>query len=183
MTGMKFLGICCVLWLGFLGVNEERLSWREDFKLTWTDFKGEPKSDSEAAAVTASGISFSYSITESKKGIETFTTKVEAHFYPKKSWVLKQEATTHILGHEQLHFDITELHVRKFRKALGKLKVSKSLKADIDSLHKSVNEELAKTQKQYDTESDYSRNLEAQARWRQLVAHELEKLKDFKSKD
>jgi len=163
--------------------TDDTLLWREDFKLSWKDFKGKKDIETDAVAVTASGITFGYSVRKANARIINFTPVVEAHFYPTKSWVIKEAADDYILAHEQLHFDITELHVRKFRKQLKQVKISSHLNTDLDELHKNINKELAAMQNQYDAESHNSINKEAQAKWIVFVAKELKKYEAFKSKE
>src|SRR5690606_19588788 len=40
---------------------EEGIPWRADFRLSWSDFKGDVPHNAVPAATTASGISYSYS--------------------------------------------------------------------------------------------------------------------------
>ena len=162
--------------------NEVTMSWREDLKLTWNDFKGEKNSESDAVAVTASGITFSYAVRKSNSRIVGFKARIEADFYPEKSWVVKELADDYILAHEQLHFDITELHVRKLRKQISEVKVSQDLGRVLNTLHLNMNKELADMQHQYDTETNNSIDKVAQAKWITFVAGELKKYDDFKSK-
>jgi len=159
------------------------MPWRDDLKLTWNDFKGTKNIQSDAVAVTASGITFGYSVRKANLKIVDFTVSVEAHFYSEKSWVVKALANDYILAHEQLHFDITELHVRKFRQQISTVKVSQHLGSELDRLHKNINKELAAMQNQYDTESNNSINKEAQTKWITFVKNELKKHEAFKSKD
>ena len=84
--------------------------------------------NTDAVAVTASGITFSFSVSQSNAVFVDFNAEVEAHFYPEKSWYLKDKGDDHILAHEQLHFDITELHVRQLRFNISRLKVSQNIK-------------------------------------------------------
>ena len=162
--------------------NEVTLMWRDNLKLTWNDFKGEKNRETDAVAVTASGITFSYSVRKSNIRIVDFKAKIEAHFYPNKSWVIKQLADDYILAHEQLHFDITELHVRKFRKQVSAVKATQNLGSVLDRLHLNINKELAAMQNQYDRESNNSINKDAQAKWIVFVAKELKKYEAYKSK-
>ncbi|MEP3838419.1 MAG: DUF922 domain-containing protein [Algibacter sp.] len=156
--------------------TESFLVWSAADKLTWKDFKGMPKMDEVAVANTASGITFGYSVTKTEKEqVVSFTTEVFAHFYPEKSWYKKERATTHILGHEQTHFNITELFARKFRYRISQLKVSNSIKQELNTLYNEVNSELAVMQKKYDSETDFSRNREAQASWDVFMDSELRK--------
>jgi len=163
--------------------DDEVISWRANIKLTWSQFKAAPKKNLSAVALAASGITFDYSVKETNSQIVSFDTKVEAHFYPDKSWIIKEEATDHILAHEQLHFDITELYVRKFRKQLFQLKVSNNLKTQLRELHYNINKDLAVAQNKYDQESDHSVHREFQTKWNTYVKEELDKLEVYKSKD
>lgn len=163
--------------------NEITLPWREDFKLSWNDFKGEQNSESDAVAVTASGITFSYVVRKSNTRIVAYKAIVNAHFYPEKSWVKLELADDYVLAHEQLHFDITELHVRKLRKQISVIKASEHLGAELDRLHKNTNNSLAEMQNQYDTESNNSINKEVQANWMAFVSEELKKYEAYKSKE
>lgn len=176
----------CVLVLALLlvvPVDDEVISWRDDIKLTWNEFKGAPKNNHSAVAVTASGITFEFSVNETDSRIVSFDAKVYAHFYPNKSWYVKKEGSDHILAHEQLHFDITELYARKFRKQIAQLKVTNNLKTELRALHSQINREVAIAQNTYDKESDNSVNREFQAKWATYVKQELAKLEAYKSKD
>jgi len=162
--------------------NEVTMSWHEGLKLTWNDFKGPKDTKSDAVAVTASGITFSYAVRKSNSRIVDFKVVVEADFYPEKSWVVKELADDYILAHEQLHFDITELHVRKLRKQISEVKVSQYLGGVLNTLHQNMNKELAEMQQKHDTETNNSINKEAQEKWAKFVAAELKKYDDFTPK-
>ncbi|MFP4845589.1 DUF922 domain-containing protein [Winogradskyella sp. PE311] len=157
------------------------MTWSETRKLTWADFKASPNKNSDAAALTASGITFGYSLKTSGKRVVDFTTSVEAHFYPNKSWYFKNRSDTYILAHEQLHFDITELYARKFRQQLERLVVNQNVKDQLGRLHAAINEAVDETQKRYDAQSNHSINVEMQKQWRSFITEELKKLDNFKS--
>ena len=161
--------------------NEETMSWNASRKLVWTDFKSNPNQNSDAVALTASGITFGYSVKTAGERIVDFSSTVEAHFYPNKSWYLKEKANPHILGHEQLHFDITELYARMFRQQLTQLIVNQNLKEQVQRLHIAINEALDETQKRYDRQTDHSMNIEAQKNWEVKIQTELEKFQDYQS--
>jgi len=160
--------------------NEETVTWDETSKLTWADFKAEPDAESDAVALTASGITFGYSLKTAGKRIAAVSTTVEAHFYPNKSWYLKDKGNAHILAHEQLHFDITELYARKFRQQLAELEVNQNIKAQMNALHNAINEAVSKTQKRYDQETMHSMNIEKQKEWEVFIGKELKALDQFK---
>ncbi|WP_248411892.1 DUF922 domain-containing protein [Psychroserpens algicola] len=161
--------------------NEVTIQWNESKKLTWSDFKGPVERGSDAVAVTASGITFSFSVQQSNDTFVSFEAHADAHFYPEKSWYLKDKGDDHILAHEQLHFDITELHVRKLRYEISKLRISQNIKTELRHAHEQANIQLAKMQNAYDTQSENSMNKEQQAIWSAFVKAELIKYKAYRS--
>lgn len=178
----KFLLVLTLLFV-VQNDNEPVMAWNDDYKLTWNDFKAKPKYSTSAVATTASGITFGFSIRESDTRVISFSTEVHAHFYPEQSWYKPQRADDHVLGHEQLHFDITELFARKFRKRISLLKTTNDVAKRLRAIHRNINKELAAFQNQYDAETDFSRNAEIQQQWEAFIAKELKKLDSFKSKD
>ncbi len=176
MTKIVFI-LCC-----FLCVQDEPIiSWDETYKLGWDNFRASPNHQESAAAITASGITFGFSIKRTNARVVSFTSDVHAHFYPEQSWYKKDIADTHVLRHEQLHFDITELYARKFRQRINQLSISNNLQSALKNIHNNINEELEQLQGRYDEETDYSRNFEAQAKWQAYITGELKKLSKYKS--
>lgn len=172
--------VFCVLLIILLLPNiEPEIPWASNFKLQWSNFKGDPNMKSEAAATTASGISFGYRVSETDGEVTKFTAQVIAHFYPNKSWYKPAEVTKHILEHEQLHFDITELYARKLRQKISVLNVSNSVNEKLDQLHQKILEELNAKQNEYDAACDYSRNKEIQQLWKQEISKQLAELNAF----
>lgn len=177
---VRILLLLC--FLVYVQNDEPVLSWDASYKLSWSDFKAEPPVTDSAAAVTASGITFGFSIRQTDKNqVVSFTSDVHAHFYPEQSWYKIEVADDHILGHEQLHFDITELYARKFRYRISQLNVSNSIRKQLKKIHNDINKELSQLQNKYDDETDYSRNYESQAKWRIFIEAQLEKFSKFKS--
>ena len=160
--------------------NEESILWNETRRLEWSDFKGNPNFNSDAAAITASGLTFDFTATTTSIRLIDFTATVEAHFYPGKSWYKKDRVNRIVLAHEQLHFDITELYARKLRKQIDEASFSVDIKQEISNLHSKINKELKAFQNKYDSESDYSRSIESQKKWQIFVKHELSKLSKYK---
>lgn len=158
------------------------MPWNEAYQLAWTDFKEQPDANARAVAITASGITFGYSIKEANKQVISYTTAIFTHFYPDKSW-RKAEADEQVLQHEQLHFDITELYARKFRQRLTELKTSNTIGEQLKKLNVTINKELAAFQDVYDTETDFSRNAKEQTRWKSEIAKQLAALSKYKLVD
>jgi hypothetical protein len=157
------------------------ISWSDSTKLSWSDFKGAVDLNTDAVAVTASGITFSFSVSQSNGKFVDFNADAQAHFYPEKSWYNKAKGDNHILAHEQLHFDITELHVRQLRFNISRVKVSQNIKQDLRDVHEQANKNLAVMQNDYDTQTDNSINKGQQATWSKFVNIELDKYRAFKS--
>ena len=178
---VKYILVFLVLFFVGNTTSKETMTWNASRKLTWSDFKANPNPSSGAVALTASGITFGYSVKTSGKRIVDFSASVEAHFYPNKSWYIKERANTYILKHEQLHFDITELYVRKFRQQLDGLVVNQNIKIQMNQIHKAINDALDNTQRTYDEQSNHSINLEAQKYWEAYITEELLKLEKYKS--
>ncbi|TGV04752.1 DUF922 domain-containing protein [Flavivirga rizhaonensis] len=179
MTKVFFI-LCCLL---CVQQDEPVISWNESYKLSWSDFKDKPDKSTSAVAITASGITFGFSVSATEDRVVDFTSEVHTHFYPEKSWYKKEQADHHVLGHEQLHFDITELYARKFRYRIEQIVVSNSVRAQLKTLHNTINKELSQMQNRYDSETNYSRNVEAQTKWKLYIADELKKFSKYKSID
>ncbi|WP_142783655.1 DUF922 domain-containing protein [Changchengzhania lutea] len=167
----------------FFQKDEPVITWSESYKLSWSDFRAAPDNKTSAVATTASGITLGSSIRQTDTEVISYTATVKAHFYPDKSWYKSQLANAHVLGHEQLHYDITELFARRLRQRISKLEVSNAIKNDLRSLHLKINDDLAHMQDTYDTETNYSRNVEQQTAWQGFISQELDKLVTFKSVD
>ena len=178
---IKQVIFCLLFLLVGKNSNEETMTWDESQKLTWENFKADPNVNSDAVALTASGITFGYSVKTTGRRIISFSATVDAHFYPNKSWYIKDKGDDHILSHEQLHFDITELYARKFREQLKRLKVNQNLKKQLNRLHMAINEALNETQQRYDAQSNHSINTEMQKQWESFIANELKDSEQYKS--
>lgn len=178
---LKFALILCSLY----GAAQDQavITWNESYKLSWSDFKDEPNNTERAVAITASGITFGFSIKQTETQVISFTSNVYAHFYPEQSWYKVNEADAHVLGHEQLHFDITELFARKFRQRISLLKISNTVGSELKTIHNTIKKELTSMQDTYDAETDYSRNETQQAKWKAQIAIELAKFSNFKLVD
>lgn len=174
----KLLSVLCI----FLCVqSEETIAWEKQNKLHWGNFEGEPEYNTDAVAITASGITYGYSAkthSNSSKLLE-YTTTVSAHFYPEKSWYLKERVNDTVLGHEQLHFDITELHARKFRKRIKEVKFSENINEELNKIYTEISQSLQQMQNAYDNGSDYSRDYKGQVAWQNRIAKELKKYKKY----
>ena len=167
-----FLLIC----LGGFAQNgsdaDDFIIWNKARKLTWNDFKGKAPSDTPVAALTASGISYSFSSVEHGDGM-AIRYIITANFYPSRSWYQPRYGSDNVLAHEQLHFDITELFARRFRRQLDTTQFTKNIKAEVGAIFKQINKELLEYQDRYDLETNSSRLLDRQREWQLKVRKAL----------
>lgn len=156
--------------------NKDTIYWNNTNKLKWEDFKGRPDNSTNLLAMTQAGIGYEVACNNGELKL-----KVRCYFNVNKSWA-KETDSDELLAHEQLHFDITELHTRKLRKKLSELTdpCGKNLK-ELNKLYQSSFNECAKTQEQYDKESEHSINVAKQKEWEQRIASELKTLEKFSS--
>lgn len=158
--------------------SSDPIVWYDGEKLTWNDFKGRADIRSHFHAMTNSGLSFSaeYNGTDLKFD-------VKAIFTPKKSWVKKGKENKKLLEHEQLHFDITELHARILREKYIVLDSLIKLNSDtINDFFNSVFQDHHKMQHLYDEETEHSIDSIAQKRWETKIALALDSLDEYKLK-
>jgi hypothetical protein len=152
-------------------------TWTENKKLTWPDFQGVPIDNAAEVAMATSSVEYSY-YTKNKQVFWT----VLAKYYPKLSWSKKSKQSNYILQHEQLHFDITELYARLFRKRLAENIKSTGDLSKISGISNTIMKEWQEEQDDYDNETNHSMNEKKQAEWNLNLKQRLDALKEFASK-
>lgn len=163
----------------FSNTTEEKIAWDANRPLTWEDFRGIPNRADDFVASTNSGMSFSFSFKE-RNGEASISYTVVSNFYPDLSWYRPERVSQYILDHEQTHFDISELHARKLRRALSGLTHDREFKEKAEAIYNKIEGERREMQTQYDAESDHSNIESAEYRWRDYVAEQLNLLNDWK---
>ncbi len=139
-------------------------------KLTWNDFlvNTSPQKNSLIAASVSTGLDFTwdYNINNAQ---QNFSYSVCAKFYPKASWVIKYKKDSILLAHQQLHFDITELYARKLRKAVSNYKLGRNIRKNLGIIYKNIEASRQKMQKEYDIETEHSKNKKQQHIWNKKI--------------
>lgn len=178
---MKFTHLLVVFLLisSFIS-NEEKIPWSEDYQLKWSDFKSPTANGSGFVASTSSGIAYSFSSFGDSNGNIEVNVKVTCNFYPKRSWYSKKDASDYILKHEQTHFDISELHARKFRKKIEEINFSDDMNSELEKLFYKFEDERVAFQKRFDKESDHSKKLEKELEWENYIAQQLKEYERWK---
>jgi len=155
---------------GELSGNEIR--WVKGKRLSWKEFRGRPDRFTPADAMTESGIVFNWSC-----DWRGFDAEIYAIFDPDKSWVKRSFATAYLLKHEQAHFDITEIHARKMRKAFAEAGNACRLgRGGISRIAQRIYDESAAMQNKYDMETRHSKNERAQSEWERRIIKDLRSL-------
>ncbi len=156
--------------------KNEKVTWKENQPLMWKDFKAKAPKNNKYEANTNSGVSFSWSFI-SKNGKTQLKYEVHSNFYPYSSWVKEENA--YLLAHEQLHFDISELHARKLRNALKEYIIGagndKKIKKELNQLYNTLEKERVIMQKAFDSETNHSLDHEEERKWQAFVKEELKR--------
>lgn len=150
------------------------ISWSSKRKLSWNDFKAPVPADRRgASASTATSLHFSYSV---KGGNITY--ELNSYFNPAKSWV--KDKTDLILGHEQGHFDIAEIYIRKLYQAVKQYTFNKkTYKTDLRDIYQRIVKEKDSFQNEYDAATHHSINVEQQKIWEAKIKATLKELDDY----
>lgn len=148
--------------------------WSAARRLRWTDFRGQPPSQGAEGAKTAYALFYAW-----KCRGETFDFSVIAAFRPRQSWVKvvivnDNAQSSSALGHEQTHFDLTEMHARKMRQYFNALPdACRKTDRELTALARRLLQEEKAEQQRYDAETGHGLRAAQQATWSQDVARRL----------
>jgi hypothetical protein len=176
------INLLLLVTISVCGQQQPQIEWQNETQLSWDDFKAEPDYGSATAAITASGISYSFAGTIKGDNISV-TSNVSCYFHPHLSWVKMELASDNLLAHEQLHFNIAELYARKLRKRIASFNFSEELKKEMNRHYEDILVELKQFQSKYDSETDFSRNLEQQMLWQKKISTLLVEYKNYTAKN
>ena len=152
-----------------------KLEWSSGRPLTWADFKARPTSD-RLAALTSSTIDAKVGCVDYQ-----FSATVRAVFTPNESWVRNMaQASPALLRHEQLHFDLTEIHARLLRQKLSLVKLDcEKLQPAFGNLTKMAFLTWQREEARYDQETNHGLNAPRQQAWDQQIQQRLTQLEAF----
>ena len=176
---MKTL-LLLLLPLAIVQSENNELRWNSGTPLTWDNFSGAVDLASEHDAWTFAGFRYEYNWSEVDGGI-TWTMRAHSFFDPAQSWVKKNRKSSDLLAHEQLHFNIAELHCRYFKEKCANYAFTSNMDAEIVAIYDEVFAALLQAQIDYDAESEHYENKDGQAVWNEFVAEELARLDKYKA--
>ncbi|WPY99540.1 DUF922 domain-containing protein [Christiangramia sp. OXR-203] len=170
----KFLLALFLFGIVQIGCSQEKrkIEWASIDRLSWQNFEASPDYSIDFSANTNSGMSYSWNYS-TRTGKPELTHEVKSNFYPDLSWVKDVNNPAYLLAHEQLHFDITELHARKLRKRLAEYEIGRRIRQDLKRLYNITEAERVAMQNRFDKETSHSENKEAEYHWRKFVASQL----------
>jgi predicted secreted Zn-dependent protease len=154
---------------------QQMVSWQESQPLSWKNFKGKIPSNASQAAVTHTTIDFQVRLKQ-----QSAQYNITCYFDESLSW--GKIKNTDILAHEQLHFDITELHARRFCQSLTTLAIiGVGDMENINQRFKRIMADMQQMQHTYDIETDFSRNQGAQKKWSNYIKQQIRELERYKN--
>jgi hypothetical protein len=152
----------------------DSIPWTKSTKLSWSDFKASPDTTVDFGAISHIGINYKL-----KQINDTVLIKIVCCFKPCLSWSKVKNSDT-LLIHEQGHFNIAEYFRRLFIKRIFEQQFdSQNMGNIISKIYSNISSEEDLFDKQYDNETDYSKDRKQQNYWTQYNLGLLNSLKDF----
>ena len=156
------------------------IPWSAKRSLSWSDYVGHPDPSSKAGALTVYRWAYQERCTD-----DAYTFSVTSTFLPAQSWVkpvvlASAEGRSRLLVHEQGHFDLSEVTVRKLRKALAELQHPCGMTAQARAtLVQRYMRDDREEQQRYDLATNYGLNLTQQTRSVVEIGRQLASLSGF----
>jgi len=153
-----------------VGLAQEAIAWSLERRLKKGDFTGRVP----ATASTAS-MSWIHIETEWECKDVTLKTMARATFDPSRSWFRSQnrmESDIQLLEHEQIHFDIAEVAVRKIRATFQTFTgacAEPGGTEPIEHLIARADRDLQQEQERFDRETAHGINARVQAQWKRRI--------------
>ncbi|GAB3815384.1 hypothetical protein GCM10028895_09410 [Pontibacter rugosus] len=151
---------------------KEQVIWSTTRRLSWDDFKGQPDDTNPHHALTAANLAVN-----AKCKDNSYTYVVNCVFLPSESWS-KNKASEKLLVHEQLHFDLTEVHARQLRRDLQKLSCT-SVKTSLNSVVSLAFSKWKAEQDAFDSACKHGLNKEEEKIWAAAIDTRLQELEAY----
>lgn len=160
--------------------NDTILLWQDHKPLEWNDFKGVKDAsviiqDSLVEIKALSSIKIDFIQIQ----VDNFEFPFPVCYFVKNnSWSIS--SSSHLLRHEQIHFNIFEVFTRKIRKKyLELVKMDKIESNQFQIVFDALSKELIEVNSLYDKETRHSFIKSKQIEWDLKIKNELENLKEF----
>lgn len=177
---MKLTFVFCLLAANVM--FGQTIVWQEGKKLIWDNFKSPVNKVNTLNVAAYSNCGWEYSVVKPSNPVLPVKIEIKAVFNEDKSWKDNRKIDEYILLHEQKHFDIAELFVRKFRKQVAEKIINSG---DYDRLFRSIynmiSSEYKRFQAAYDKDTRHGMNEERQSEYNAIISQELENLKSYRN--
>jgi hypothetical protein len=154
------------------------INWDPVKQLTWKDYRKEEQKTGKHKTHSAIGIV----IEPEQKDDQTMIANVSAEFNKLNSSKPDADAQTEdALHHEQLRFDLAEVHARMERKQLpdSTYKTIGKFYQIAQRINKQANKDFLEESAKYDDETKNGTDADAQKKWDKYVADQLGKYSDL----
>ncbi|MEO8760839.1 MAG: DUF922 domain-containing protein [Bacteroidia bacterium] len=162
-----------------LSQQNDSIIWSVNYKLTYTDFKKISPVNSPFRAISNLNLPFKQKIIG-----DTMFVFPYCYFKKSESWFKKDSVSINnnvlLLAHERGHFDLAEIEVRKLRKKLLELHLTKQNAQGL--IQQYANQSLIEEkeiQDAYDAETNFSINKEKQKEWALKIKQQLIELNGY----
>jgi hypothetical protein len=156
------------------GYSNDRIAWSSSRKLNWEDFQAIPEDNNPHHALTSANLAVDAKCKDNKPYYE-----VKCVFLPGESWS-KNKQSEMLLAHEQLHFDLTEVHARQLRKQLQGIGNScQMMKKQLNSTVGAAFDAWKAEQGQFDKVSRHGLDAEVQKEWAVNIERRLSELEAY----
>lgn len=156
------------------------IPWDRGRPIQWADFQGTAPETGAEGAQTGYSLLYGVSCTGA-----AFDYDVSAVFLPRRSWVrtlvlADPDEARRTLRHEQTHFDVTEVHARRLRKALRDVyDPCRTGSAGVPAEAERIIASEADAQRRYDDDTRHGLDAARQRAWDQNVAEWLAELDGY----
>ncbi|MFT7435213.1 MAG: hypothetical protein ACI8UX_001006 [Psychromonas sp.] len=140
-------------------------------KVSWTDFRGEPRYGSKYSAAIFPSIGLGSKLTIRNNKL-TAILQPQVYMVQSQSWAKSGSKNNSGLEHEQIHFDITKVVMDRLLGRLKKLNANSmdDLSSMIQYEYLEAYKEMNRIQEAYDSESNHNLNERGQEEWVGKVA-------------
>ena len=175
---MNRQAICLIALIAYATTTsaQELVDWQEK-RLTWDDFEKRNLPHSRTGAITSSGIYFSYMENAARLDII-----VKAQMDKSRSWVNTHSMHDEVLSHEQMHFDISEIHARLLRQYFA-LNNKKTARHNPESIYKKYINRLRRMQDDYDRQTNHGNDMYMQMKWEEKIKTMLLDLEQYSGQE
>ena len=157
--------------------GEDGIIWTNNRRLTWDDFKSEAAENESLHAMTSTNIAVKAQCYGNLMRYD-----IKCVFVTKDSWT-KNRSSKKLLEHEQMHFDLTEIHARLLRQKLNETAgLCGTSRIKLDAVVEKYFNEWKKEQDQYDEETNHGLIEDKQKLWAETIQNRLFKLDAFSYK-